>query len=81
MTTNDATEVAYKNGYEAGKREMMERIEKALDYLCKCREVSFYKQTDSKYSNTRVYYIGKYVAYQKSIEVIKRALEGKNYGK
>lgn len=81
MTTNDATEVAYRNGYEAGKREMIENIEKALANLCKLREVSFYKQTDSKYSNTRVYYNGKYVAYQKSIEVINRALEGKNYGK
>jgi hypothetical protein len=81
MTTNDATEVAYKNGYEAGKSEMMERIEKALDYLCKCREVSFYKQAESQYGNTRIYCNGKYAAYQKSIEVIKRALEGKNYGK
>lgn len=81
MTTNDATEVAYKNGYEAGKREMMENIEKVIASLCKCREVSFYKQEDSKYSNTRIFNNGKYVAYHKSIEVIKRALEGQNYGK
>lgn len=26
MTKNDATELAYKNGYEAGVREMAERL-------------------------------------------------------
>lgn len=81
MNVHDATEVAYNNGYEDGKKEMMENIEKAIASLCKCREVSFYKQEESKYSNTRIFNNGKYVAYHKSIEEIKRALEGKNYGK
>ena len=53
--------------------EQLERVEAVLIYLSNFRRKAFYKRNES-------YYNGKYVAFHKSIEAVKRALEGKPYG-
>lgn len=61
--------------------DRLERIEKCLEYLMKNREISFFKHSRTPYEISKSYYNGMYAAFQKSIETVKRAMEGKRYGK
>ena len=58
----------------AACEDKLESIERAIDFLVKLREMAFMKHEET-------YYSGKYSAFQKSVEVLKRAWEGKSYGK
>lgn len=53
--------------------DQLEQIEQALVYLEKCSKDAFYKRKET-------YFAGKYTAFHKAIEAIKRAREGKPYG-
>lgn len=61
--------------------DQLERIEKSLVFLIKQRDIAHYKQEINRYRDTRAFYNGKYSGLQKSVEAIKRAMEGKSYGK
>ena len=61
--------------------DRLERIEQCLDVLKTQRDIAHYKQETNKYRDTRAFYNGKYSGLQKSIETVKRAMEGKRYGK
>ena len=52
MNIHDATEISYKNGYEAGVKEFAEKLKENIDYGKLYRTVDDYELTITHIKNT-----------------------------
>lgn len=73
MKTYEATKQAYKNGYEAGQQAIRERMDTVIAELETLANEAYAKSTRfaSAYSSNQS---GKYSAYHKAADLIKKAL-------
>lgn len=80
MKTYEATEQAYKNGYEAGQKDLLDKMSVVIAQIETLKNEAFEKSKTiaSAYSANQS---GKYSAYHKAATLIAKAIDGNNVRK